>query len=729
MSYNILVLDLETTVKRVEGRIDNSPFNPFNKCVSAHYCFLKEDFLLNLPVVTNDIFFHTLLEQSDYAVADHTKLKQSLKEADLLVCHNAKFDIMWLLEMGFELPDNVYCTLIGEYVLCKGQRQPLSLKESALRRRLVNQKKGDLVDQLFREGTDFSEMPIDTMLEYAEADVLTTGELYLSQQQDFLKEENASLSPVVDLMNDMLMFLVEIERNGTAISLDTLEDVEREFELEKSELTERLKQIVEIVMGDSPINLNSGADMTKVVYSREVTSREAHQQTFNIGTNSAGKALRPPRMTPKEFSDAVRSTTKVVQKTMASRCVDCNGIGSIQQYKMITRTKNKKKFRVQGEPYKNRTKCKTCKGLGAVYNPTGETAGLKMTPKNPNYASINGFKTDKETIKVLIQQAQGKGYDIAVEFLTKMSRLNAVSTYLDSFVAGIQRGTRPNGLLHANFNQCVTATGRLSSSDPNLQNQPKRGFPVRKAIVSRFGNSHLIVEADYSGLEFRTCVELSKDAQGMSDILEGKDIHAQSAGIILQKPASEVTKEERQLQGKPNTFLPLFGGTGYGSPDHVKAYFGRFYEIYEGIHGWHQALMSGTLKNGTVKTPSGRQYFWPNVTRTKNGRVTHVTQILNYPVQGFSADLVQLACIRALRLFKASNLQSKLILTVHDSIVVDCFAPELEQVKAILTEAMTKVGDESKERFGYALEVPLNIEISAGNNWLEQSDLVLTNAT
>jgi DNA polymerase-1 len=168
--------------------------------------------------------------------------------------------------------------------------------------------------------------------------------------------------------------------------------------------------------------------------------------------------------------------------------------------------------------------------------------------------------------------------------------------------------------------------------------------------------------------------------------------------------------------------LPLFGGTSFGHPPHIAAYLDGFYDIYEGIHSWHDQLMTGTLKNGIVQTPSGRQYFWPNVVRTRNNRVSNATQILNYPVQGFSADLVQLACIRAFRLFKAAKLKSKLILTVHDSIVVDCFSEELQKVKDILTEAMTKVGEEAEERFGYSLAVPLDIEISGGNNWLEQDE-------
>ena len=477
-------------------------------------------------------------------------------------------------------------------------------------------------------------------------------------------------------------------------------------------------------MGDTPININSGRDMTKVIYSREVTNREAHLQTFNIGTNAAGKSLRPPFMSDAQFADAVRACTSIVMRTQASQCPDCSGAGSIQKYKVVTKVKLGKKYRTTGEAYKNRTKCAVCDGAGALYISTGVSAGLRMSPKGPNDASANGFKTDKGTILELIKRAEAKGNLQAVEFLTKMSRLKAITVYLDSFCAGIQRGTRATGFLHANFNQCVAATGRLSSGGGitlNLQNMPKRGFPVRACIVSRFENG-LILEADYAQLEIKTAIELSRCAQGLEDVLQGKDFHKQSASIILQKSISEVTKEERQVFGKPNSFLPLFGGTGHGQADHIQAYFSRFYDIYKGIYDWHQSLMNGTLKNGTVETPSGRQYFWPNVERTRNQRVTNATQILNYPVQGFSADLVQLSCIRAFRLFKAQNLRSKLILTVHDSIVVDTHPDEIEQVKIILTEAMTKVGEESEKLFNYKIVVPLDIEISGGINWLDQEE-------
>jgi DNA polymerase I-like protein with 3'-5' exonuclease and polymerase domains len=119
----ILIADLETTVQDLDGKTDNSPFNPNNKCVSAHFCWLGE------PVQT--LVFH----HNEKAVPDDpTPLREALEQADMLVAHNAKFDILWLTEMGFPIPEKVYCTMIGEYILAKGQRQQLSLKATAERR-------------------------------------------------------------------------------------------------------------------------------------------------------------------------------------------------------------------------------------------------------------------------------------------------------------------------------------------------------------------------------------------------------------------------------------------------------------------------------------------------------------------------------------------------------------------------------------------------------------------
>ena len=699
----IFVGDLETTVQFLDHGKDNSPKNPKNKIVSAHWRII-EDGVIGPP--KRAIFFHNEKDVPDTP----DELKKDLNECSVSTWHNAKFDVSWMLEAGFSIPKQVYCTMVGEYILARGQRQELSLKATA-ERRDVTRKKSDLVDDLFKKGTGFEAMPLDTVIEYADADVLSCAEIYLAQQKDLEKESNKGLQPIYDLMNEMLLFLVEIERNGIAIDTETLHKVRDEYLAEKKEIEQRLEDIVLDVMGDTPVNLNSGIDMTKVVYSRTVLNRDYHKNAFNIGVNARGKPLPPPRMSPAQFANTVRKSTRKVMKTVAHHCEHCKGTGKVQ------------KIKVNGEPYKNLSKCTHCDGKGYTLTKTGQVAGLKLVPTTPMDASINGFKTDKVTIKKLISQAEQKENLVAVEFLTKISRLNAISTYLDSFIKNIDQSTRKTGLLHAQFNQCITRTGRLSSSNPNFQNIPKGSkFPVRKAVRSRFEGG-TILEADFISLEHRVAGELSRDEQIIEDIQTGKDVHKQTASIINQCPVENVTKDMRQA-AKAYTFAPLYGGTGANEPPHVQAYFKEYFNIYRGLADWHKELMNGVLRDGLVKIPSGREFYFPNAKRLRNGRVTNATAIVNYPCQSFATgDLVVLSCIRALRRFKATQLKSKFILTVHDSIVVDVYPGEQSKVVEGLKWAMAEMQEEVLERFNYALLLPLDIEVSIGPNWMEQNEI------
>jgi len=700
----VIVLDLETTVQITNGETDNSPFHPDNSCVSAHWRVVEDGVIGDAQRL---VWNHNEKDRPD----PRQPLQDALSEADIVVAHNAKFDILWLQEMEFDLPEKVWCTMIGEYIFARGQWVPLSLKETA-KRRNTTRKRDDVTEDYFKQGVGFEAMPLDLMIEYADADVLACAEIYLQQVADLDKDSNRGLQPVFDLMNDMLWFLAEIEGNGIAIDLEALDEVEAQFVAEKTEIEKRLQEIVRSVMGDTPINLNSGPDMCAVIYSRRVTDRDLHIRMFNIGMLPNGKPKMPPRMKPHEFAAAVRGTTEVVYKTVLHTCHSCNGRG--KQFKL----------RKDGQPYKTQPKCQTCGGSGCVYLPTKEKAGLKLVPGGPRDASVHGFKSDKATIQKLIAQAEDKNRPIAVEFLQKISRLNAVNTYLSSFVNGIRAWTRGGGILHPNFNQTVARTGRLSSSKPNFQNQPKSGkFPVRKAVVSRFEGGQ-ILEADFSGLEFRVAGELSRDAQIIQDVLDGKDVHSQTASIINQCPLSEVSKDMRQ-GAKAYSFAPLYGGMGANEPEHVQTYFQEFFKIYKGMAEYHQKLFRGVLKDGIVRIPSGREYYFPDVQRTRNGRVTNATAIVNYPVQGFAtADLVPLACIRALAAFRSLKLSSKLILTVHDSIVVDVYPGELDAVCAAVAEAMDIV-QEVKERFDYDFVLPLDLEIEAGPNWMDQSEIPL----
>lgn len=253
----------------------------------------------------------------------------------------------------------------------------------------------------------------------------------------------------------------------------------------------------------------------------------------------------------------------------------------------------------------------------------------------------------------------------------------------------------------------------------NFQNQPKeKKFPIRRCVVSRFKNG-LITECDFSGLEFVVAGELSRDQQIIDDILNGKDIHRQTASIVHQKDKELVTKDERN-EVKPYTFAPLYGGQGANEPQHIQKYFKEFFNIYVRHGEWQIEQMDSVMARGFVRTPSGREYRFPGTRRLKGGRTTNSTAIVNYPVQGFATgDIVPLACIRALREMKKRNLQSCLIITVHDSIVVDTHPDEKDEVAEVLRLATTGCPVEIKQRWNYEMVLPLKSEVSRGVNWMQ----------
>ena len=704
----IIVLDLETTVQNMDGVKDNSPYNPLNKIVSVHWRMIEDGVV---GEAQRAIFHHDEILKAYSSVFTPALLKnivsEALADADLMVAHNAKYDLSYLLEAGFECPP-VYCTMIGEYIFARGQDVQKSLSATA-ERRDVTRKKSHLVDDLFKSGVGFESMPLDTMVEYADADVLSCAEVYLAQQAQLLEEANTGLLPIFTLMNEMLEFLTEIERNGIKIDVEKLDEVEKDLEVERQQLQIDLNNIVKDIMGDTPINLQSGNDMSQVIYSRYIVNKDYWKRTFMIGTNSAGKPLPPPRMSESKFINTVRKATRKVNKTIAQHCVTCDGRGTFRKYK-----KN-------GDPYKLMSPCIVCEKRGYTLLSDGRVAGLKLSPQNAMDASANGFKTDKVTIQRLISQARHKENLVAVEFLTKITRLNAVATYLDSSIAGIRQWTRRGGFLHSQFNQTTTRTGRLSSSNPNFQNQSKK-FPVRRCVVSRFDGGE-ILEMDYSGLEFRVAGLLSGDAQIKEDVLNGKDIHRQTASIIHRCDPKDVSKDLRQAS-KQFSFAPLYGGMGMGEPPHVQNYFKEFFNVYGGLKKWHTTLTDGVIKDGLVRTPSGREFLFPNVRRIRGGRVSNQTAIVNYPCQSFAtADIVPLSCIRAFRRFKREHLKSKIILTVHDSIVVDIFPGESGAVVRALTWAMRDINDEIFERFNFKVNIPLDVEAEIGDNWMDTTEI------
>ena len=504
-----------------------------------------------------------------------------------------------------------------------------------------------------------------------------------------------NLLPTLRLSLDMTDVLAKIEHAGIKINLDTLSDIRNEYEHELTTIDKRLKEIISDVMGDTPINLNSADDRSKLFYSRRIYDKNIWSRLFNIGHEMRGatrKTKMRNRMSKTAFAKAIRNNTEVIRKTTGYQCSTCEGQGRLR-----LKLKN-------GELGKANRLCKSCKATGMVYVKSKEVAGLRMLPRNTKDVAQAGFKTDKTTLEDMLPSLDGA----AKEFVGLYVRYSALRTYLSTFVEGMENNVDENSFIHPEFMQCITATGRLSSRNPNFQNMPRGStFRIRKVVESRFEGG-TIVEGDYSQLEFRVAGFLANDSQIYTDVKDGVDVHSYTASVIGC---------DRQT-AKADTFKPLYGGTT-GTANQQR-YYRAFKEKYSGVTEWHDKLQREAVETKRIVLPSGRTYSFPDTQWTKWGTATNRTAICNYPVQGFATADILPCCLvdleKRLRPYK-----SVICNTVHDSIVIDCHPDEEEQVIAILKFSMLGVAADLQKRYKISYLMPVEIEIKKGNNWLDTS--------
>lgn len=681
----ITTLDLETSFRKDKesGRIDPLPFNPDNILVSCgmHSEYGEEYYFLN--------------HSEHVSKGGAARIQEVLDETTLLVGHNIKFDLAWLLESGFKYDGRIYDTMIAEYVLARGIKKSLSL-DQCCRRRKIGMKDDKIKDYTDR-GVSFENIPADVVEEYGKQDVRITRSLFDAHMADFRLEKNRGLLTTVKMMNEFTVVLTDMERNGIHVDKDALADVEKQYRAEYAYLRGEIEKTIYDKMGDTKINPNSTEQLSWLIYSKKVKDKERWRSLFNIGVDkTTKKQKRRPQMAASQIARLIKENTEVIHKTSSSQCTSCIGKGVI------------KKLKKDGSPYKNYTKCSECNGEGVVYSSLGKVAGFNQKPRSIYDMADGGFKTDRVTLAKMAARSEGELKD----FIECIMRYNAIDTYLSTFVNGIKEFTNEKGLLHPKFMQAVTSTGRLSSRDPNFQNQPRaKTFPIRGVIKSRFDKGQ-IMEIDFAQLEFRTAVFLAQDEQGMKDIEDNVDVHQYTADIIGCS----------RQDAKAHTFKPLYGGvTGTESE---KKYYSTFLKKYKQIAEWHDKLQTEAIKYKRVKLPTGREYAFPYAERMPWGGSSYGTQIKNYPVQGFAtADIVPLACIKIHKLMKEKKVKSLLINTVHDSIVADIYPGEEDVMSEIFRQGTSSVVPSMKEYYGINFNVPLDSELKMGYNWLDMKEV------
>jgi DNA polymerase-1 len=291
-----------------------------------------------------------------------------------------------------------------------------------------------------------------------------------------------------------------------------------------------------------------------------------------------------------------------------------------------------------------------------------------------------------------------------------------LSTYVEVLPMLINKKT---GRIHASFNQAVASTGRLSSNNPNLQNIPireERGREIRRAFVPA-SEDYTILSADYSQIELRLMAHMSKDESMLEAFQSGEDIHAATASKIFKVPLAEVSREYRS-KAKTANFGMIYGISAFGlsqrleiSRTEAKELIDGYFATYTGVKEYMDFCAKQAREKGYVETIYGRKRYLPDI-NSGNAMVRGLAErnAINAPIQGSAADIIKAAMIAIHAEIKRRALKSRMIIQVHDELVFEVYKPELQEMKALVKDAMENV---------VKLSVPLVVDMGTGDNWLD----------
>ena len=357
------------------------------------------------------------------------------------------------------------------------------------------------------------------------------------------------------------------------------------------------------------------------------------------------------------------------------------------------------------------------KAAGTTFNiasprQLGEVLFEKMKLKAPAKKTKTGqYPTGEEVLQKIINV-----HPIIQQILDYRGLTKLKSTYVDALPALI---SKEDGLVHTSYNQAVTATGRLSSTNPNLQNIPVRtdkGREIRKAFVPRDKN-HILLAADYSQIELRIITHLSGDPAMSEAFREGLDIHAATAARVYKVPIDQVTKDMRR-HAKAVNFGIIYGMSAFGlaerlgiSRTEAASIIENYFKEYVGIQQYIKNNIEFARQHGYVETMLGRRRYLRDI-NASNSVVRNFAErnAVNAPIQGSSADMIKIAMSNIYKAMNDKQLQSKMILQVHDELVFDAVKNELEILKEIVNDKMVNA---------LPLNIPVVVELNTGTNWLE----------
>jgi DNA polymerase I-like protein with 3'-5' exonuclease and polymerase domains len=600
-------------------------------------------------------------------------------------------------------------TMIAHYLIQPEQRHGIDyLAETYLNYKKIHTE--DLIGKKGKNQLSMRELPPKRVFEYAceDADVALQLKDKLGKELAVKECENLFYNIEMPLME----VLAEMEINGVCIDQESLRETSRIFNKRKEDIATEIyklageqfnitspKQVGDVLFGKLKI-----IDNPKKTKSWQYVTNEKELEEIKDSHEIVGLILEY-----RKLNSILTKRTKKKIEIKAPNLFDMTEVNvNNQNYdKQVHLDVSKQMKELETE----------------IYRLAGEQFSI-MSPKkvgqilfdklkiinNPKRSETWQYVTNEE----ILQQLRGK-HKIVGLILSYREIEKLIGTYVDSLPSLINKRT---GHIHTSFNQTITATGRLSSSDPNLQNIPIRGEDgkeIRKAFIPEPGC--LFFSADYSQIELRVMAHLSGDENMIEVFKENKDLHAATAATIYKKDIKDVTRDERTKSKRAN-FGIIYGITVFGlaerldiSREESKTLIDGFFLTFPKVKGYMEQAIEKARQKEYVETLFGRRRYLRDI-NSANATVRGFAErnAINAPIQGTAADIIKVAMIRIHNRFKQEGIRSKMILQVHDELNFSVYPEEKEQVERIVLEEMQNA---------IALKVPLVADSGFGSNWLE----------
>ena len=631
-------------------------------------------------------------------------------EEILKVGQNLKYDLEVLRNYGIELKGKMWDTMIAHYLIQPELRHGIDyMAETILKYQKIHTE--ELIGKKGKNQLTMRDLSPQKVYEYACEDADIALRLKNNLETELKNKECEELFYNIEM--PLMQVLAEMEINGVCIDATSLKETSKTF---SNRLKEAEKDIYKIA--GEEFNISSPKQVGEILFGKlKIIDNPKKTKSWQYVTNE------------KELEE-IKESHSIVGKILEYRKLNSILSERTKKKTAIKQMPDLFGFIQEQDDEKNSSKqshLEVSKQMNQLEKEIYELAGEKfkiMSPKqvgtilfdkmkiidNPKKTETWQYVTNEE----ILQQLKGK-HEIVEKILNYRETEKLMGTYVDALPTLVNKKT---GHIHTSFNQTVTATGRLSSSDPNLQNIPVRGEDgkeIRKVFVPEPGC--LFFSADYSQIELRVMAHLSGDENMINVFKECKDLHAATAATIYKKSIDEVTRDERTKSKRAN-FGIIYGITVFGlaerldiSREESKQLIDGFFQTFPKVKDYMDNAIEEARQKGFVETLFGRRRYLKDI-NSHNATVRGFAErnAINAPIQGTAADIIKVAMIQIYRRFKAENLKSKMILQVHDELNFSVYPDEKEKVERIVIEEMQKA---------IIMKVPLIADCGFGNNWLE----------